>query len=201
MCDLRVTWQFTTAMFCLCIFVYTCVCTWNIHMYVHINIHSYIDTCTHSCIYTQMHAYILYSRLSVSSPVHIAIILVIIIGTVGTRVPYTIARSTGRHVWILVLLLVSAGVWHCVECMQYHYVCTIYSICTIVLCNMFVLLCKMLVLWAAVVAYRIQMSSLFHDIALCKSSPCWECIVELSNMALVLPSVPLFVCSLLGVHL
>ena len=85
------------------------------------------------------------------------------------------------------LLLVSAGVWHCVECMQYHYVCTIYSICTIVLCNMFVLLCKMLVLWAAVVAYRIQMSfcTLFHVIALCKSSPCWECIVELSNMALI----------------
>ena len=70
-------------------------------MYVHINIHSYIDTCTHSCIYTQMHAYILYSRLSVSSPVHtlhIAIILVIIIGTVGTHVPYTIARSTGHNV-------------------------------------------------------------------------------------------------------
>ena len=155
-----------------------------------------------------MHTFmcILYSRFSVSSPVptlHIAIILVIIIGTVGTRVPYTTARSTGHNVWILVLLLVSAGVWHCVECMQYHYVCTIYSICTIVLCNMFVLLCNMLVLWAAVVAYRIQMSfcTLFHDIALCKSSPCWECIVELSNMALVLPSIPLFVCSLLGVHL
>ena len=100
------------------------------------------------------------------------------------------------------LLLVSAGVWHCVECMQYHYVCTVYSICTIVLCNMFVLLCKMLVLWAAVVAYRIQMSfcTLFHDIALCKSSPCWEGIVELSNVALVLPSIPLYVCSLLGVH-
>ena len=51
---------------------------------------------------------------------------------------------------------------------------------------MFVLLCKMLVLWAAVVAYRIQMGfcTLFHDITLCKSSPCWEGIVELSNISI-----------------